>query len=53
MDSFENLQHGRDLWLDDRRKNRWIESPYNEVKKEGFLTRLLGFRGLQQKPEAK
>jgi prephenate dehydrogenase len=42
---FTRLQQGRDLWLDDRQRGTWIESPGPEMRREGVLTRLLGFRG--------
>ncbi|MCJ7735026.1 MAG: prephenate dehydrogenase/arogenate dehydrogenase family protein, partial [Anaerolineales bacterium] len=50
---FTKLQQGRDLWLADRRENRWIETPKIEVSRPGILSQLLGFRGPKTTPEDK
>lgn len=50
---FTKLQQGRDLWLADRRENRWIETPKTEVSRPGILSQLLGFRGPKTTPEDK
>lgn len=44
-DSLIKLQQGRDLWLDDRREGRWIDTPKVERgDRRGVLSQLLGFR---------
>ncbi|TFG50371.1 MAG: prephenate dehydrogenase [Anaerolineales bacterium] len=50
---FTKLQQGRDLWLADRRENRWIETPKIDVSRPGILSQLLGFRGPKTTPEDK
>ena len=44
-DALTKLQQGRDLWLDDRREGRWIDTPkIDGGEHRGVLSRLLGFR---------
>ena len=43
--SFQELQDGRALWLHERQKSPWTETPGQKIPpKENFLARLLGFR---------
>lgn len=50
-ESFRNLQQARDLWLDDRRKGNWMDTPLPEIKKVGLMSQLLGFREAKKPPK--
>jgi prephenate dehydrogenase len=50
---FRKVQKNRDLWLDDRKKGNWIETPQPEYKRRGMLAQLLGFRPRKKPQEDK
>jgi len=41
---FRQVQKNRDLWLDDRKKGNWIETPQPDYQRRGMLSQLLGFK---------
>jgi prephenate dehydrogenase len=48
-DALTKLQQGRDLWLDDRKEGRWIDTPkVDGGGRRGMLSHLLGFREPRQ-----
>ena len=53
VEKFTKSQQGRDLWLADRRENRWIETPKTQISRPSMLSQLLGFRGPKAAPEDK
>jgi prephenate dehydrogenase len=53
-DSFQQLQEGRDLWLEERRNSPWIEAKKAKIPpRESFVSRFLGFRRLKPDREDK
>jgi prephenate dehydrogenase len=53
-ESFQKLQEGRDLWLDERRNSPWVEAQKTKIPpRENFLSRFLGFRSLKPDREDK
>jgi len=52
-DYFTKIQKGRDLWLDDRKKGAWIDSPKQDFQNRGMLAQLFGFRPRPKSQEDK
>jgi prephenate dehydrogenase len=45
-EAFQALQQSRDIWLNERQDNPWIDAQKTKIPaREGVLSRLLGFRG--------
>ena len=46
IDTFQNMQQSRDIWLNERQDSPWIDAQKTKIPpREGVLSRLLGFRG--------
>jgi hypothetical protein len=45
--SLTKLQQDRDIWIDERQRGSWVDSPAVDAPRGGVLSQLLGFRNPQ------